>query len=289
MHAPPDATTPLDRWLDAAWAHTAEVRGVEVQGATVRYRGWGLDATDRPGLIFVHGFLAHARWWDHIAPHFADRFRVAAIDLTGMGDSDHRPEYSRRQYGREILAVAEAAGMDRVTLVPHSFGSVSALYAARLAPERVSRVIVVDAHVFRDETQGSPPATPERTYASRVEARERYRLIPPGAWPLPRIVDYLAEHSLRRTANGWSWKFDPAAFRTSHQERIRDEIRGLTLPIDFIHAADSEIVGASEIVAFLANAPTCAGPVSVPLSHHHLMIEQPVGLVSALNGLLSRG
>ncbi|MDB5714443.1 MAG: alpha/beta hydrolase [Sphingomonadales bacterium] len=279
--------TPLDHWLDSGWAQPAAVREVDVEGATVRYRGWGLDATDKPGLIFVHGFLAHARWWDHIAPHFTDRFRVAALDFSGMGDSEHRPEYSRRQYGREILAVAQAAGMERVTLAAHSFGSVAALYAASLAPEQVERAIIIDAHVFRGEVEKGTLNVPDRTYATRAEAVDRYRLIPPGAWPLPRIVQYLAGNSVRETADGWRWKFDPETLRSFHTERLRDDIRGLDLPVDFIHAADSEVVGPAEIASFLANMPGCRAAVTVPLSHHHIMIEQPVGLVAALNGLLN--
>jgi hypothetical protein len=46
-------------------------------------------------------------------------------------------------------------------------------------------------------------------------------------------------------------------------------------------------VGEAELAAFLANMPACGAPIIVPLSHHHIMIEQPVGLVAALNGLLA--
>jgi pimeloyl-ACP methyl ester carboxylesterase len=293
MTLPEHGATPLNRWLEAAWAHEAAVREVPVEGATVCYRAWGLEATERPGLVFIHGFLAHARWWDHIAPHFADRFRVVALDLSGMGDSGRRQAYSRRQYGREILAVAEHAGMTEATLIAHSFGSVSALYAARVAPDRtphvvVPHVIVIDAHVFRDETpEARASVVPDRTYARHEEALARYRLIPPGLWPLPAITRYVAEHSLRQTDGIWHWKADPQAARSVRDDGMRDEIRGLDCTVDFVHGANSEVVGAAEIATFLANAPTCRGPVTVPLSHHHIMIEQPVGLVAALNGLLA--
>jgi pimeloyl-ACP methyl ester carboxylesterase len=280
-------TTPLDIWLDAAWAQSAVVQEVEVEGAIVRYRGWGLDATEKPGLVLVHGFLAHARWWDHIAPHFTDRYRVVALDFTGMGDSDRRPEYFRRQYGREILAVAQAAGMERVTLVAHSFGAVAALYAASLEPHRVERAIIIDAHVFRGEVEKGELTVPDRSYATRAEAVARYRLIPPGAWPLPRIVGYLAENSVRQAGDGWRWKFDPETLRSFHTERLRDDIRGLDLPVDFIVAENSEVVGPAEIASFLENIPQCRAAVTVPLSHHHIMIEQPIGLVAALNGILT--
>lgn len=287
MEEAADIEAALDRWLDKAWAMEAEVRAVDVEGAAARYRFWASNDGRRRGLIFVHGFMAHARWWDHIAPHFTDRFRVAAVDMTGMGDSDRRPAYSRRQYAREILAAARDAGMDEVIIVGHSFGSISSLYAAKLAPELVRHVVVVDAHSFREETGETRDIVPERVYADREEALSRYRLVPPGLWPHPRIVQYLAQHSLRKVEGGWSWKFDPEIFREATQERIRDEMRGTDLPTTFVHAGNSEIVGAAEVANFLANAPGCRGVVTVPVSHHHIMIEQPVGLVAALNGIIA--
>lgn len=285
---PVDAAPPLTAWLEKAWSHKAALREVEVEGATVRYREWGAGK-GRPGLVLVHGFLAHARWWDHIAPHFADRFHVIAPDFTGMGDSDRRPEYSRRQYGRETLAAIVDAGMHGATVAAHSFGAVSSLFAAMLAPDRIARTIVIDAHVFRGENEDADRAVEaEKRYPTFEDALSRYRPMPPGAWPNPDIRAYFARHSLRQYADGWGWKFDPETFRSVHREAIRDDVRGIALPVDFIHAEQSEVVGPAELAAFMANAPGCPGAVTVPLSHHHIMLEQPVGLIAALNALLAR-
>ncbi len=279
---------PLSDWLAEAWAEEASVGAVEVEGATVRYRGWGLDHADRPGLVLVHGFLAHARWWDHIGPRLADRYRVIAPDFTGMGDSDRRPQYCRRQYGRELIAAARHADLDRAIVVAHSFGAVSSLYAARIAAKLVERVVVIDANVFRrEEADTAVPVQPEKHYPSFEAALARYRLMPPGAGPDPNILDYIARHSIRETERGWSWKFDPETFRSVHREKIRDELRGLVHPVDFIHAGHSEVVGKEELANFLVAMPGCGWPVTVPLSHHHIMIEQPIGLLAAIDGLLA--
>jgi pimeloyl-ACP methyl ester carboxylesterase len=286
--AGPMTSPPLSTWLAESWSHEASVGEVEVDGATVRYRGWGLDDTGKPGLVLVHGFLAHARWWDHIGPRLADRYRVIAPDFTGMGDSDRRPVYSRRQYADELIAAARHAGVGRAAFVAHSFGAVSSLYAAKMAPDLVERVIVIDAHVFRSESEGTVAVQLEKFYPSFDAALSRYRLLPPGAWPDAEIEAYIARHSIRETAQGWGWKFDPETFRSAHREKLREELRGLPLPVDFVHAGNSEVVGDAELAAFLANMPCCGAPVTVPLSHHHIMIEQPVGLVAALNGLLAR-
>lgn len=284
------AETPLARWLEDAWAQEAEVRTVEVEDACVRYRGWGLADADKPGLVFVHGFLAHARWWDHIAPHFTDRYRVIAPDLSGMGDSGRRKVYSRQQYARELIAVTRDAGIDEATFVAHSFGSGCALYAAVLDPSLINRVIVIDGRVFRPrDSSPIPPIKPETFYASFEEAVTRYRLTPPGLWPVPEIMAYFARHSVRDAGDGrWGWKFDPALFGGVSREVVGDIVSGLTTPTDLIHAAQSEVLSDDDLLLFRQNLPGAGEITTIPLAHHHIMIEQPVALVSTIKALLSR-
>jgi len=281
--------SPLDCWLNAAWAHKPSVRAVVVDGATVRYRAWNVCQGARRGLMFVHGFLAHARWWDHIAPHFADRYAVVAPDSTGSGDSDWRATYSRSQFAEELVAVARDADVGKLTVVAHSFGATAALYAAANFPDLIERVIVVDARVFLSGNEIDVREPPSRRYPDAARMRAHYRLMPPGKWPVPAVEDYIALHSMRETPEGdWTWKFDPKLFRMVKKDNLATEVAGMSRPVDFIHAEQSEVVGKIETQRFVDNFPGCGEPVLVPLSHHHIVIEQPVGLVAALNGLLAR-
>ena len=65
---------------------------IEVGDADIKYRYWS-DAGN-PGLLFVHGHGAHSHWWDFIAPAYKDDYQTVALDLSGMGDSDHRDDLS---------------------------------------------------------------------------------------------------------------------------------------------------------------------------------------------------
>lgn len=96
--APPD-------WFIAALGTPVEQRTVTVDGVPIAYRGWGKPGPD--GIVLVHGGGAHSRWWDHIAPLLAGERRVAAIDLSGHGDSGRRQCYGLDDWAREVLAVAE--------------------------------------------------------------------------------------------------------------------------------------------------------------------------------------
>ena len=61
--------------------------------------------------------------WDPIAPFISDEYRVIAPDLPGMGDSDHRDEYSYEVFGESILSILEQENItNNVFLVGHSLG-----------------------------------------------------------------------------------------------------------------------------------------------------------------------
>ena len=82
-------TTEGPDWFKRAVSTPREDRVVEVAGCPIHYLRWG--DTAKPGVLLVSGSGAHAHWWDFIAPYFTDHNCVAAIDLSGMGDSGHRP------------------------------------------------------------------------------------------------------------------------------------------------------------------------------------------------------
>lgn len=109
-------------WFVDALAAPVDTGKVEVDGATIAYRAWG--ESGRPGIVLVHGGMAHSRWWDHIGPQLAAGRRVVALDLSGHGDSDHREHYGLDTWVGEVLAVAAAGGIAGApVLVGHSMGA----------------------------------------------------------------------------------------------------------------------------------------------------------------------
>lgn len=269
--------------------NAAQVGSFDVEGAMMSYRSWGLDNTGKPGMLLVHGMLAHARWWDHIAPRFADRFRVVAPDLTGMGDSARRPQYSRRQYSRELVAIARHLGLTDVVVVGHSFSAISALYATLTDPDVFDRAIVVDARIFIPNPTDVLPSQQERSYDSLEEALSRYRLMPPSAGNNPEILDYVARHSVVKSDDGrWRWKFDPATIIGIERDGMIQEMSYKRLPVDLLRGGDSTFMTESNVANFLAHMPACGAPVEVPGAGHHIMLDQPAAFIAAINGLLAR-
>ena len=69
---------------------------VTINHLRLHYLDWG--TAGKLPLILCHGGSAYARWWDFIAPVFAEGFHVIAPDWRGHGESQHAepPAYSTR-------------------------------------------------------------------------------------------------------------------------------------------------------------------------------------------------
>ena len=133
-------TETIPEWFNRALDVPFEDHEITVAGAPVHYLQWG-RGSGKPGLIFVHGNGAHAHWWTFLAPFFLEEYSVAAIDLTGAGDSGRRERYTPEQFAEEVNAVCHDSGFGSDTVVVgHSFGGYITLKTGLLydADQRVA-------------------------------------------------------------------------------------------------------------------------------------------------------
>lgn len=100
-----------------------------------------------PGVVLVHGMGNNAhRDWRHAYPELARRFHVVALDLPGFGASGALPDgYSFAGLEAAIDQVATQRGLERFHLVGHSLGGAVSLYYAAQHPQRIERLVLVDA------------------------------------------------------------------------------------------------------------------------------------------------
>src|SRR5262245_37954912 len=125
---------------------------VKVEGTRIHYLHWG--ERDRPGIVFVHGGAAHAHWWSFIAPFFLPDHRIAAIDLSGHGDSGRRELYPRQLWAREVIAVADDAGFAGApVVVGHSMGGFVAIATAAEFGDRLAGAVILDTAVRRPDPE----------------------------------------------------------------------------------------------------------------------------------------
>lgn len=98
-------------------------------------------------LVFIHGLGGWLRNWAHNV-HHCNRlgYRCLALDLPGFGRSDKPDAPYSPQYFREVLAgFMDAVGAPCATLIGNSMGGLIALATAQRTPERVDRLVLVDA------------------------------------------------------------------------------------------------------------------------------------------------
>jgi pimeloyl-ACP methyl ester carboxylesterase len=184
---------------------------VVIDGASIHYLSWDWQYRERPALILVHGFRGHAHWWSFLAPFFLGTHRVAAIDLSGMGDSGHRQRYDGLRLAQDLLGFIERLDLAPATVIGHSYGGSRALRAAAEHPGAIAHAILVDTYFDVPGSRPMPAVAPIelRTYPDRNAAQARFRLFPPQPATKEDLMRYVTHHSVRRVAAGWSWKFDP--------------------------------------------------------------------------------
>lgn len=291
-----NAVTEEPAWFKAAIADKPEKGEVEVQGVFVRYLHW--PNPEKPGLLLVHGHSASADWWRFIAPLLKADYNIAAIHLTGMGDSEWREAYRQDVYAEELIAVCDAAGLgDKPTIAAHSFGAGLALMAGATFPDKVGGIILLDSGVRPPSPHGprfaglgtgggEMASKPEVVFENRDDGLERFRLTPPQPCDNHYILDFIAENALEDVDDGWSWKTDPDLGLAGKQVSAMDNIKNLQCRLGLIGGQLSAMF-TSDVVEYMRVVLGGVPITTVPEARHHLMIDQPLAFVAALRTMLA--
>ena len=82
------------------------------------------------------------------------------------------------------------------------------------------------------------------------------------------------------------WRFDPKLRNLQVVEGDEDLLSRIVAPITYVHAECSSVVSAERARRIVATIPGAKGPVTMPRAGHHMMLDQPLELVSVLGALL---
>lgn len=288
-------TEAVPAWFDDAIAQVPERGEVVVDGARIAYRTWG--DPDAPVTVLVHGGAAHAGWWDHVGPLLDER--VVALDLSGHGDSDHRESYTLETWAREVVAVAatqrvgsrgaEEPRRSRPVVVGHSMGGFVALTVARDHGDVVAGAVAIDSPVremsaeARAWVESGRDVPPHKVHADLATILGRFRTLPADDSTLTYVRDHVARDSVREVEGGWSWKFDPRIFLRSRMEP--EELASTSCPVALLRGDRG--MATTDITAAVAERLGGHVPVTVVRDcGHHVMLDQPVALVAALQALV---
>ena len=279
-------------WFTEALSIAKEQRSIEVEGNTIAYQKWGDE--NKPGMVLVHGSGSHSHWWDFIAPLLLEDFQISAIDLSGMGDSGHREDYSPELYGKEILAVAKDSKFFEAgnpIICGHSMGGFMSAYAGLISDKELGGVIMVDSPI-RPPTYDysthvrSGPIRRIKTYPDRESILERFRLTPEQECENDYLVRYIAEWSVKEANNGYQWKFDDTIFdKLGFSHMTKNQAFELECNLGVIYGTESNMM-TEEILNFIKdNVPDNTPMVAIKKAAHHILLDQPLVLADAIKDM----
>ncbi|MFI9832975.1 alpha/beta fold hydrolase [Streptomyces sp. NPDC051913] len=201
-----------------------------------------------PAILFVHGSGGHhAAWWQQVAA-LRDEFTVVTIDLRGFGKSDSSmPEFDGQDFPGDVVAVLDQEDLTDAMLVGQSIGSVAALRAGLLRPERVSSVVL--GHSLGGI---SHPELRELAAADRAEAVQ-----------LP-VIDRLLTKDFQTTRADLTFLFQQmGTFNVARMQDLRN--------LDTDGPSLEEIQASGVRVAFLAGEKDAVLSVKTVTRAHELL------------------
>lgn len=264
---------------------------------------WG-----RPGarpVLALHGWLDNAASFTPLALALLEQCDIdlLAIDLAGHGHSDWLPGgYSQPAQAAQLLGLLDTLGWQQVELIGHSMGaSIAGLLAAAL-PERVTRLVCIDAlgplsappeqSVTRlrqyllgqqpgQQRQPRPLPDPEHALRLRMQANALSR----------RNAGLLVERGLRQDGHQWRWRTDPLLTHASafylHESQVQALLAAIQCPTLLLQA---EPPGRFIAPQLQQQRQACIGGLqAIGLAGgHHLHMENAAACAAAIIAFINK-
>jgi pimeloyl-ACP methyl ester carboxylesterase len=264
---------------------------VTANGLKFHYVEWG--SSDSPPLLLLHGFANQAHIWDPFAQTIEDRYHGYALDSRGHGDTEHADEYGDELNATDTLAVVDALGLTRLTLVGFSMGAANAMICISRRPDLVERLVLVDrgpeTNPAGRERMARAVGQAKSSFPNREEALAYIRLAN------PRRPDYLVEasleHAFRQMPDGsYELKYDRklAARFLGYSGSGIDLwkcLEAVRCPTLLIRGGESDIL-APEVAERMAAMLPDARLEVVPGAGHTVMLDNPADFNRAVGAFL---
>lgn len=302
QETPPAAREPEAEFREGIPAGFASAN-IAVNGANLHYVGGGRG----PGLILLHDFPQDWSAYAGIMPALARKFRVVAVDLRGTGGSAVTPSgYDAATMAEDIFQLSRSLGLEQPYVVGHGLSGNVAYALARLHPQAVRGVMILDAAIAGidpwDRIIADPdywpirfhqaPGLAEQLVAGQEVLYVRYLLRSFAADP-----GSIGDANVRRYARAYTGPGRFAAamnmFRAIEEnERFGRQNRG-PLDVEFTLAGGAADKGMGPRLEAIARGLANAG-VNLPLvyqiagSGHYVIDERPADVAGLIDRQASK-
>jgi len=279
-----DLGIPHEPGVRYASAHTI------VRHQRFHYLEWG--DPHRPPVLLLHGGNQSAHSWDLVSLHLADRYRVVAPDQRGHGDSEwsRETDYTLGALARDAAALIRERDLQRPIVVGHSMGGMVALLLAKLHPELLRALVIVDVGpeiaergtgAIRDFVQKNVEFDDPEEFLDQVVKydpfRKREHMARTLKYNLLRRADgkYISKHDRRRLP-------DPFG-----SERVTLEcVRRFDFPVLVVRGAESTVLEPDAATRFASALPD-GRLVTVPDCGHNVHSQNTPGFLAGIAPFLA--
>lgn len=251
----------------------------------VELRAWEWPG-DVPAALLLHGIGNYGRYWDFFADAIAGRLRLVATDARGHGESGRPADgYAPAEFVADALAVLDALAIERALVVGHSMGGTHAIRLAAAHPDRVERLVIVDAGTEAIR-EGS-----ERARRLSLERPERFEYADDALAYLRRTSPGYSEDVyknrmrwlFREDGGDFVWRSSRdalASIMSSARDDLWDSLRAIRCPVLLVRGTRSNVLSADvaeRMVRSLAN-----GRLVELDAGHNVPLDRPTELAEAV-------
>jgi pimeloyl-ACP methyl ester carboxylesterase len=260
-----------------------------MSGAVLAHRVEG----EGPPVLLLNGGLMTMLVWEPLARGLAERHRVVRCDFRGQLLTSGPPPRDIDGHARDVLALLDHLGLDRVHVAGVSFGAFVALALAAAHAERVASVLAATAaeRVTEEAWAGARPVVEAcRAASAGGDGGVVFDLLKPATFG-PRFLGAeqptLAERRARVAAMPREWFASLAGLIGALEGLdLRPRLGDVTCPVKVVAAAEDRTFPPERSRALHAALPHATIEI-VPDAGHALVVEAPLHLLAILRAFLA--
>ncbi len=206
-------------------------------------------------VVLLHGFLESSTMWQEIAPVLAQKHRVITIDLLGHGKTANLAYvHTMKMQAIMVRAVLAKLKINKYSLIGHSMGGYIALALAKLNPEVISQLVLMNSTSLVD----SPERLLNRDRAIKMIKQNKETFIKmaiPNLFAVESMQKYksailaLKDEALAMSTQGIIAALEGMKVRANTVEILQKA----TFPILFIAGTKDTVLNYEDLVLETAN------------------------------------
>ncbi|WP_343650921.1 alpha/beta hydrolase [Herbaspirillum sp.] len=227
--------------MQSSFLYGANILANGIRQHYLRFGGKDGARAGRDAVIIVPGITSPAVTWGFVGERFGQQFDTYVLDVRGRGlsSASETLDYSLDAQAADVIALADALGLERYTVVGHSMGGRIGARAASQQPRGLTRLVMVDPPVSGPGRRAYPSKLPWYVDSMRLAragcSAEQMRAFCP-TW---------TEQQLQLRAE-WLHTCDEraviASFEGFHTDDFHADLPSLKLPVMLMQASRGDVI-----------------------------------------------